>query len=82
MSDIRGNRSPPPPRIGEAVPSILAVVMLPPAPERTFASDNAAGAHPNIIEAVVRANRGHALAYGDDEWTRRTEASFCRALRS
>ncbi len=49
---------------------------MPPPPERSFASDNAAGAHPAVLEAVARANHGHALAYGDDEWTRRTEAAF------
>lgn len=49
---------------------------LPPPPERSFASDNAAGAHPAVLEAVARANHGHALAYGDDRWTRECEAAF------
>ncbi|MFA5775925.1 MAG: aminotransferase class V-fold PLP-dependent enzyme [Ilumatobacteraceae bacterium] len=49
---------------------------MPPAPARLFASDNAAGAHPLVIEALVRANSGHALAYGQDELTRRAEAKF------
>jgi threonine aldolase len=31
-----------------------------------FASDNASGAHPAIIEAVARANAGHAPSYGAD----------------
>lgn len=39
------------------------------APSRSFASDNAAGAHPAVIEAVVAANAGHALAYGEDAHT-------------
>ena len=34
--------------------------------ERSFASDNFAGAHPAVIESLVRANAGHATAYGDD----------------
>jgi threonine aldolase len=34
-------------------------------------SDNAAGVAPQIIDAVVAANVGPALAYGDDEWTAR-----------
>jgi threonine aldolase len=51
-------------------------VHLPPPPERSFASDNAAGAHPAVVEAVARANHGHALAYGDDHWTRECEAAF------
>lgn len=49
---------------------------MPPAPERAFASDNAAGAHPAIIDALVAANDGHALAYGADRWTSEAEARF------
>ena len=45
------------------------------APSRSFASDNAAGAHPAVIEAVVAANAGHALAYGEDAHTARCEAA-------
>ncbi len=37
--------------------------------ERFFASDNAAGIHPRILEAIGQANTGHAVAYGDDPWT-------------
>jgi threonine aldolase len=51
-------------------------VHLPPPPDRSFASDNAAGAHPDVLEAVARANHGHALAYGDDRWTRQCEGAF------
>jgi len=47
---------------------------MPPAPERAFASDNAAGAHPDVVAAFVAANDGHALAYGSDRWTAETEA--------
>lgn len=36
----------------------------------SFASDNTAPAHPRVLEAVARANAGHAPAYGDDELTR------------
>ena len=39
-----------------------------------FASDNAAGAHPAILEALARAAEGPAMAYGNDEITRRFEA--------
>ena len=49
---------------------------LPPPPARTFASDNAAGAHPAVLEAIASANEGHAIAYGDDPWTRRVEGLF------
>jgi len=47
-----------------------------PAPERGFASDNFAGAHPIVLDAIVAANDGHAAAYGDDPHTRRCEANF------
>jgi threonine aldolase len=57
-------------------------VHLPPPPERSFASDNASGAHPDVVAAVVAANRGHALAYGDDEWTRECEARFSELFDS
>ncbi|MDR1526201.1 MAG: low specificity L-threonine aldolase [Dysgonamonadaceae bacterium] len=37
---------------------------------RSFASDNNSGVHPLIMEAIVRANKDHAIAYGDDDYTR------------
>ena len=40
-----------------------------PPPRRAFASDNAAGVHPAVIDALNEANSGHALAYGSDRWT-------------
>jgi threonine aldolase len=49
---------------------------LPAAPGRSFASDNAAGAHPTILQSIVDANEGHALAYGQDEHTQRCETAF------
>lgn len=36
---------------------------------RGFASDNNSGAHPQILEAIMKANSGHALAYGSDPYT-------------
>lgn len=48
-------------------------------PLRWFASDNAAGAHPTVLEALAAANLGHALAYGADPWTAGAEEDF-RAL--
>ncbi len=44
--------------------------------KRTFASDNYAGVHPRIMEALVEANRGHAPSYGADEYTRDAIAAF------
>jgi threonine aldolase len=40
-------------------------------PSRSFASDNYAGAHPEVLQAVAAANVGHQPAYGADEWTAR-----------
>jgi threonine aldolase len=37
---------------------------------RFFASDNSAPVHPTVMEAVLAANTGHAISYGDDNWTR------------
>ena len=56
-------------------------MQLPPPPARSFASDNSAGAHPAVLEAVAAANDGHALAYGADDWTRALRGSVRRAVR-
>jgi threonine aldolase len=40
-------------------------------PLRLFASDTYAGICPEALAALQEANRGHALAYGDDAWTAR-----------
>ena len=53
---------------------------MPPPPERSFASDNAAPAHPEVLEEIRRANHGHALAYGADPWTAGVEGSFAALL--
>lgn len=38
-------------------------------PSRSFASDNNAGVHPKVMEAIAAANTGHVVAYGDDPYT-------------
>jgi threonine aldolase len=38
-------------------------------PRRSFASDNNANVHPEVLEAIARANRGHVVGYGDDPYT-------------
>src|SRR5690606_426414 len=43
-------------------------------PRASFASDNTAGAHPSVIDAVAAANVGHAPGYGGDRWTVSLEA--------
>ena len=36
---------------------------------RSFASDNNSSVHPEVMQALLDANSGHALGYGDDKWT-------------
>ncbi len=43
---------------------------------RGFASDNNSGIHPSILAAIIAANAGHALAYGDDPHTQRAISKF------
>lgn len=44
--------------------------------KRSFASDNNAGVHPEIIKAIKAANDGHVLAYGNDAFTARATKLF------
>ncbi len=57
MSDLGGRERPtatPSSSAGEATPGEGVY-------RRTFASDNFAGVHPEVMEAVLRANIGHAI---------------------
>ncbi len=54
--------------VGETV-----AVTDPLAPARHFASDNYAGVHPEVLDAIAAANTGHVVAYGDDPWTARLQ---------
>jgi threonine aldolase len=38
-------------------------------PVRSFASDNNAGVHPKVLQAIAAANRGHVVGYGGDAYT-------------
>jgi threonine aldolase len=38
-------------------------------PLRSFASDNNAGIHPEILKAIALANHGHVVGYGADSYT-------------
>ena len=49
---------------------------VPEKPTRNFASDNNAGVHPEVLEAIARVNQGHVVAYGDDPFTRSAVAKF------
>ena len=44
-----------------------------PAAPVDFASDNHAGAHTEVLEALAAASAGHAASYGADPWTARAE---------
>jgi threonine aldolase len=49
-------------------------------PKRTFASDNNAGVHPRILQALAQVNRGHVIAYGDDPYTTAAIKKFRQLL--
>ncbi len=50
------------------------------AERKSFGSDNHAAAHEAVLRAVVEANTGDAVAYGDDEWTKRATVELRRAF--
>ena len=45
-------------------------------PARSFASDNNAGIHPEVLKAISAANHGHAVGYGDDPYTNSAVQKF------
>jgi len=44
--------------------------------KRGFASDNNAGVHPAMLEAMASVNDGHVIAYGDDPYTSKAVSSI------
>jgi threonine aldolase len=44
--------------------------------KRTFASDNYAGVHPEIMDALIAANKDHEVSYGADPYTERASKIF------
>jgi len=38
-------------------------------PSRSFASDNNAGVHPEVLKTLALVNQGHVIGYGDDLYT-------------
>jgi threonine aldolase len=52
------------------------------AEHKSFGSDNHAGAHQAVVDAVIAANNGDATAYGEDEWTRRATAGLRELFRA
>jgi threonine aldolase len=49
-------------------------------PARSFASDNNAGVHPEILKAIGQANQGHVIGYGDDAYTHSAQTLFKKQL--
>ncbi|MBO0804925.1 MAG: aminotransferase class I/II-fold pyridoxal phosphate-dependent enzyme [Nocardiopsaceae bacterium] len=47
-------------------------------PRKSFGSDNHAGIHPAVIQALTEANTGEAVAYGADSWTERATGELKR----
>src|SRR6266853_5911927 len=45
---------------------------------RSFASDNNAGVHPEVLKALTAANQGHVVGYGDDPYTDSAVREFKR----
>ena len=45
-------------------------------PARSFASDNNAGVHPELLQAIAAANHGHTVGYGDDPYTQSAIGKF------
>jgi threonine aldolase len=45
-------------------------------PARSFASDNNASIHPEILKAISNANHGHVVGYGDDPYTKSAVRKF------
>lgn len=46
--------------------------------KRGFISDNCAGAHPKILEAIAACNDGHAPSYGGDAYCDGAKAAFAK----
>jgi Threonine aldolase len=44
--------------------------------KRGFGSDNHSGISPEVLSAIVKVNTEHALAYGDDDYSKATEKLF------
>jgi threonine aldolase len=45
-------------------------------PVRSFASDNNAGVHPKVLQAIAAVNQGHVVGYGDDLFTEAATRKF------
>lgn len=43
---------------------------------KSFASDNYSGIHPEILQAIIEANRDHQISYGNDDYTEKVNRNF------
>src|ERR1700738_4800899 len=48
--------------------------------QRGFASDNYAGVHPELLDAIALANGGHQVSYGEDAYTEPLQEVFGHRL--
>jgi threonine aldolase len=63
--------------IGRVKPKVLLCYIVEVMkPVRSFASDNNAGVHPKVLQAIAAANRGHVVGYGDDSYTEAAVRKF------
>jgi threonine aldolase len=56
----------------------MSTSATPSASRKSFGSDNHAGVHPAIMQAIASANAGNAIAYGADSWTEQSTAELKR----
>ncbi|MBR7828661.1 low specificity L-threonine aldolase [Actinospica sp. MGRD01-02] len=54
----------------------MAISRLHSPDSRGFASDNYAGVHPEVLEAIALANGGHQTSYGEDVYTEHLQEVF------
>lgn len=51
-------------------------------PRKHFASDNNSPVHPDVMQAILSANQGHVLAYGDDYYTEKASAKLKQKFKT
>ncbi len=47
-----------------------------------FASDNTSGASPQVMDAIIRANEGQCMSYGDDSYTKLVSERICEVFEA
>ena len=46
-----------------------------------FASDNVAGACPEVLDAIIKANDGDSAPYGNDNWSKILQEKFSNSYK-